>query len=216
MSGVKHLIDNGPDGCCHQSPALTTTTLPEKGPVMADEQPTSARPFFQPRVEYDDLQTAYLLRKISEKVVIRESGCWEWIAATNAKGYGHFTLGGRSGKTKYIHRVVYQLCVGDTPNKLFVCHHCDIPACCNPAHLFLGTHAENLQDAARKGRLHGSGARGERHGQTTLSEDQVRDIRRRAAVGGKGIMAALAREFHVSHCTVSRIVRRIYWSHVND
>jgi hypothetical protein len=183
---------------------------------MAEQEPTAQGVFFQPRPECDDLQTAWLLRKIADKVQIEQTGCWQWTGAKNPKGYGHFGFGGRGGKTKMVHRVIYQICIAHIPNKLFVCHQCDNPACCNPSHLFLGTHSENLQDAIRKGRFHGSGAKGERHGLTTLTENQVREIRRRGSSGVKGIRALLAREFHVSRSTISRILRRVYWSHVTD
>jgi hypothetical protein len=181
------------------------------------EQSTPARPFFQPRPECDSLQTAYLLWKLAGRVEVRESGCWEWVGALTTKGYGHFTIGGRGqNQTKLVHRTVYQLCIADTSEKLLVCHHCDNPACCRPDHLFLGTHAQNLQDATRKGRLHGSGVRGERHGQARFTEDQVRDIRKRASSGGPGIQAQLAREYHCERSYISKIVRRVWWAHVSD
>lgn len=75
--------------------------------------------------------------------------CWPWQAARRRRGYGTFTVNHRSLVS---HRIAYQLATGENPGDLFVCHTCDNPPCCNPAHLFLGTHRENMRDMVSKRR----------------------------------------------------------------
>lgn len=75
--------------------------------------------------------------------------CWPWLGRTNALGYG--TIDDK-GTSKLAHRVSYELHVGPIPENHLVCHDCDNPPCCNPAHLFLGTDTENIQDMINKGR----------------------------------------------------------------
>lgn len=75
-------------------------------------------------------------------------GCWNWIAGRH-KGYGTFGIDG--GKTQ-APRVAYLLANGPFDLELFVLHRCDNPACCNPRHLFLGTHDDNMRDMSEKGR----------------------------------------------------------------
>jgi hypothetical protein len=82
--------------------------------------------------------------------VSRNGRCWEWAGSRHKSGYGRINQG---GIVLYAHRLAYEFAFGDAmPAGLSVCHHCDNPPCCNPAHLFLGTAADNANDKARKGR----------------------------------------------------------------
>lgn len=82
--------------------------------------------------------------------------CWPWIAAKDPRGYGRIGGDGRrkSGKRAVVlsHRTAYELVVGPIPAGMFVCHRCDNPPCCNPAHLFVATCKQNNQDMYAKGR----------------------------------------------------------------
>ena len=84
--------------------------------------------------------------------VQKSDGCWLWTA-TKTKGYG--MIEGPNRVPMQAHRVAWRLTFGEIPPGLSVLHHCDVPLCVNPAHLWLGTQKENLQDAERKGRRNG-------------------------------------------------------------
>ena len=95
------------------------------------------------------------VRRFWSKVLINDlSSCWEWQASKTKTGYGYFGIS-RSNKTSILlaHRVSFAIHNGEIPDGMYVCHHCDNPSCCNPSHLFSGTQKQNLQDAARKGRM---------------------------------------------------------------
>lgn len=83
------------------------------------------------------------------------SGCIEWQGYRNKLGYGRRRF---RGEKQLVHREVYSLIHGGRPipSGLLVCHRCDNPSCINPAHLFLGTHKDNCQDAIKKGRVNPS------------------------------------------------------------
>ena len=75
--------------------------------------------------------------------------CWPYDGYRSPTGYGMSTS---CGRTLYAHRVAYESAHGPVPKGLRVLHACDNPPCCNPAHLFVGTQADNVHDMDRKGR----------------------------------------------------------------
>lgn len=77
------------------------------------------------------------------------SDCWEWKASKNRDGYGQFWIGNTFIPA---HRYVWEFKNDTIPDGYQILHHCDNPSCCNPNHLFLGTHSDNMNDKMLKGR----------------------------------------------------------------
>lgn len=141
----------------------------------------------------------------------KSEGCWEWQASKTQGGYGHLKF---EGRMQLAHRVAYQLYVGEIPDGVYVCHHCDNRKCVNPAHLFLGTQADNIRDCWDKGRGVFPENAGEKHGQSKLTEGQVKEIRARRNAGD--LTTDLAKEFGVARTTISGIVCGIRWTSILD
>ncbi len=131
------------------------------------------------------------------------SGCWIWTSTTDQLGYGHFYLNGAA----FSHRVSWTIYRGEIPKGMNVCHKCDTPSCVNPDHLFLGTDADNIRDAVRKGRW--SDARGEAHGNSKLTNEQVTAIR-----NDPRIYDEIKADYGIARSHVCRIKRRQAWSHI--
>jgi hypothetical protein len=142
--------------------------------------------------------------------------CWNWTAAKDRNGYGRFHVGKSHNSAMLAHRVAYGLATGESPEA--VCHRCDNPSCCNPSHLFGGSRADNNRDMAKKGRhwLHinpGGAKKGEKHHYAKLNDTQVIRIREMYERGGY-TQRGLASEFGVCQRTITKIVKKIGWSHV--
>lgn len=133
--------------------------------------------------------------------------CWPWRGVTSNAGYGLICI---QRRTQGAHRAAYESAMGEAPGDLFVCHSCDNKVCCNPAHLFLGTNADNQRDASAKGLL----AHGSRHHGAKLTEDDVREIRRRREKGES--QYSLARAFGIGRPQIAAITNRPHenWAHV--
>lgn len=88
--------------------------------------------------------------------VDKSGACWLWTGNVfGSLGYGGFAMKRPDGQygPAYAHRVAWELTHGPIPDNQHVLHACDVPRCVNPAHLFLGTHRDNMQDASAKQRL---------------------------------------------------------------
>lgn len=144
------------------------------------------------------------------------SKCIEWTGWRHAKGYGGVDVRDGEGRwvKQYAHRLAYceahGLTLDDIKGKV-IRHKCDNPPCVNPDHLELGTQRDNIHDMLRRGRF----ANGERQWQAKLTAEQVSAIRKaytpRCPVNGG---AALARQYGVPPQTISKVVNRQSWRHV--
>jgi hypothetical protein len=154
--------------------------------------------------------------------VDKTSACWLWTLKPENDGYGRLRVA--PGRRIRVHRLAWELTRGPIPDGMRVCHTCDTPLCVNPAHLWLGTDADNAADRSAKGRS-ATGERnasvlyperlprGDAHHNAKLTAAAVREMRCMHDAG-EASQAALAERFGVSRTQVSLIVRRVAWRHV--
>jgi len=132
--------------------------------------------------------------------------CWPWLLGRMGSGHGRYNW--YRGKMVLAHRYAYALEFGSIPAGQRVRHTCDNAPCCNPAHLVLGTQAQNVADMIARGRM----PRGEQRPNAKLTPASVRNIRGRAARGES--YAQLAEYYGLSIPYVGKVVRRAVWKHV--
>ncbi len=143
--------------------------------------------------------------------VDKTSDCWIWVGCKNPHGYGLYAYAQR--EQRLAHRLAWILTKGPIPKGLCICHHCDIPACVNPDHLFMGTQKDNMADCARKNRLNTSDKRGMKHPGAKFTDDQVRNLRKRYDAGETD-KNKLGYEFGVTRQAIHYIINRKNWSHI--
>lgn len=125
----------------------------KRGQVTAEQMRLS--PTFgkapRPPMAKEEYNTRWVMR-IMLRVSINEHGCWLWTGPKSEKGYG---MTAYRAKSTTVHRAIYKIMKDAALTKdQFVCHRCDVPACCNPDHLFLGDNDINMADKCAKGRHH--------------------------------------------------------------
>jgi hypothetical protein len=161
------------------------------------------------------LNNKTIIERLSEHSVVDvRTGCIIWVGRIGKHGYGCLDV---DGKVQYVHRLIWKHTHGKIPRFMFVCHRCDTPTCLNIDHLFLGTAADNSHDCMSKGRddTHGLVNLGIMHPNSKLTDEQIADIRKRAAASSKrGVRAQLAREYGITRSNVSIIVLRQGWKHL--
>ena len=144
--------------------------------------------------------------RLLSHVVVNENGCWIW-QGERVRGYGRIRAFGRKVMA---HRASYEIHIGVIPDGLHVLHRCDVPSCCNPEHLFVGTRSDNIRDAISKGRK--KPVCGSRIWTSRLASASVLEIRERAKVGEP--KSKLALDYGVSRQAISKIINRLNWAHV--
>ena len=136
--------------------------------------------------------------------------CWEFNGTWHGNSpHGRFFF---NSKRVGAHRFSYEMHHGPIPEGMLICHRCDNPKCVNPAHLFLGTYADNMRDAFNKGRLKPPPCSpGTSNGMARLTEQDVREIR---SLWPGLKQKEIADRFGVDHTTISLILLRKRWRHV--
>lgn len=155
--------------------------------------------------EYDDRTIARFWSKVARGGADQ---CWPWTAMRDGNGYGRFRVRNPRRLVR-AHVFSYQVERGRT-HGLMVCHSCDNPGCCNPAHLWLGKNADNMADMVRKGRQARRDTSGEKNGNAKLTAEQVATIRSQIGAGDNNTV--IAARFGVTHSMISRIRLGLSWA----
>jgi len=134
--------------------------------------------------------------------------CWLWQGSINDDGYGAFWVADR---IRLAHRISWTLAnKRPIPDGLNILHKCDVRACCNPNHFFLGDHADNRRDCTEKQRT----AKGENHGRALLTEDQAREILIRNKAGES--QRILAAAYGVSRSSIKHLLKGRNWKSLHE
>ena len=137
------------------------------------------------------------------KNVDKTDSCWLWTGGKSGSGYGKFNVEGKHWRA---HRLMYLHCFGELINDLDICHTCR-NKCVNPDHLEQKSKSENNgDDKIRDGTL----LRGEKHGSSKLTNEQILDIRSRI----NQTQQSIADEFGVRQAAISYILRGKRWKHI--
>ncbi len=144
-------------------------------------------------------QARYIARRrasLRARAVITDSGCLEVGGYADPQtGYVYAKF---NGKTVYAHRLAWELENGEIPADMQINHRCDNKRCIRVAHLYLGTHQENMDDGKERNRF--KRLSGERNGQARLTDKQV------AAILADGrSQRAIAADYGVSRSAVQLI-----------
>lgn len=154
-----------------------------------------------------------VIDRFTAKYIVAENGCWIWTAAKSGTGYGRLYPGyGGQGFKVAAHRFSYEHFKGKIPEGMFVCHTCDNRLCVNPAHLFVGSHTDNMNDMHSKGRGRKNYAKGGKHANAKFKDSDIPKIR--GMRKNKIPFKVIAEQYNVSEYAIQDIVYGRSWSHV--
>ena len=160
----------------------------------------------------------YTIRKMPDNATIWErlenrsipepnSGCLLWFGSNGGSATSQHGIINYKGRHWKVHRLAWIATHGPIPEGMEVCHKCDVPACINPAHLFLGSHDENMADMVAKGRS--NAPRGAESGNAKLTESAVLAIR-----ADRRAQKLIAEDYGVSKSLIWAIKSRQAWRHL--
>lgn len=159
---------------------------------------------------FDDKTLARFWSKVDRK---GPDECWLWTGQIGTNGYGKFTMKMPDNKSPHrsSHQVSYEIECGDR-NGLYVLHKCDVPACVNPKHLWLGTQKQNLQDMFNKQRHAIIIIRGEAQKNSKLTVTLVKSLRSLRIAGMT--YKKLSEKFSISPSLARKVCVREIWKWV--
>lgn len=175
--------------------------------ISFDQRPHRHSKFCSRMCQYPPLPSIEI--RLLQNRRTNRNGCWLWTGAITRGGYGQLRRI-RGEKPVYVHHLSAMRHLGLTPaSGQWVLHRCDVKACFNPDHLYLGTRNDNTKDAVMRGHT----AKGERNCGSKLTVDEIREIRRLRETGRT--QQSLAEQFGITQGQVSVIVSKKQWAFVS-
>jgi len=146
------------------------------------------------------------------RYVVDDNDCWIYQGEIGRHGYGVVTIGQRrDGDRRRVqaHRYFYESLRSAIPDGLFCCHKCDVRACVNPDHIFLGTQQDNISDMMAKGRNGLTGAKGERNGFAKIDAETAKLVKI-----AHGTNKDVAERFGITPSSAQAIRSGRNWRHI--
>jgi hypothetical protein len=155
-----------------------------------------------------------LRERLFSRIIKQDDECWIWTGSKAESGHGHINVG--KNKMMKTHRLSWIFLRGPIPDGLCVLHHCDVPACINPDHLYVGTVQNNVDDMWARGRqpkdYNHPPQDCENNPNALLSNKQVAEIKRMLLDGKRQV--DVARMFGVSRFVIWSISKGRTWKDI--
>ncbi len=129
--------------------------------------------------------------------------CAIYIGPGQVTKSGHIRIS-VAGRKTYSHRYALRLVNGYWPECAL--HHCDVPACANPAHLYDGDQRQNVRDREERNRRSPYLPRRPQHWSSRLTQRDIDEVIEARALGIRATV--LAAEYRVSAETIRSVWRR--------